>query len=516
MNVRTRASRTTRLALASASALASALALALPLPLLFVGTAGQAVAATPAHRDGCHRWHSCPSDTGSYVCGDLGYFSECGYSSLPGTETPAKPGPAADPDPEPEPEPEPDTEPPSRPKVKTPKAGAGGAVEVMVTAEAGARIEVRDASDDDKVVARATATGAPQRIAFTAQSGKHTYAVVAVDAAGNESEASDEFALTVDADKPELDTPTASPADPATGRTDIGFTTEPKAGYTVTVEGREADGLTGTAGADGEVTGHLYLPNGTYRITVLVRDKAGNESRAGTTAKVDLEAFTPRVKVAEAPTETRTAFALVGPPKSRGTLTVGAADHPVTLDATGRARITTDLKDGDHRAALSLQDPYGRKGTARTAAFTIDTAAPPLTVAYDEDRATEGKALLTVRSEPGARITVESATSATPTTSVTPVTLVGTRHTFTLDLPPGDHQLKITATDPAGNTTQEDLTLHLASTTTTTDALIALAFLLGFAALVAAACVWLWRRRRPLVVWRAKRREAARLAAAGR
>lgn len=30
-----------------------------------------------AHQDGCHRWHSCPSDSGSYVCGDLGYDSEC-------------------------------------------------------------------------------------------------------------------------------------------------------------------------------------------------------------------------------------------------------------------------------------------------------------------------------------------------------------------------------------------------------------------------------------------------------
>ena len=30
-----------------------------------------------AHRDGCHRWHSCPSDSGSYACGDLGYNKEC-------------------------------------------------------------------------------------------------------------------------------------------------------------------------------------------------------------------------------------------------------------------------------------------------------------------------------------------------------------------------------------------------------------------------------------------------------
>jgi micrococcal nuclease len=30
-----------------------------------------------AHRDPCHRWHSCPSDTGAYVCGDTGRCSEC-------------------------------------------------------------------------------------------------------------------------------------------------------------------------------------------------------------------------------------------------------------------------------------------------------------------------------------------------------------------------------------------------------------------------------------------------------
>ena len=30
-----------------------------------------------AHRSGCHRWHSCPSDRGTYVCGDLGYRNYC-------------------------------------------------------------------------------------------------------------------------------------------------------------------------------------------------------------------------------------------------------------------------------------------------------------------------------------------------------------------------------------------------------------------------------------------------------
>lgn len=40
-----------------------------------------------AHRSGCHTWHSCPSDSGSYTCGDLGYSSQCGstYTYTPPT-----------------------------------------------------------------------------------------------------------------------------------------------------------------------------------------------------------------------------------------------------------------------------------------------------------------------------------------------------------------------------------------------------------------------------------------------
>jgi len=34
-----------------------------------------------AHRSGCHRWHSCPSDSGSYTCGDAGY--PCQYPTFP-------------------------------------------------------------------------------------------------------------------------------------------------------------------------------------------------------------------------------------------------------------------------------------------------------------------------------------------------------------------------------------------------------------------------------------------------
>jgi endonuclease YncB( thermonuclease family) len=60
------------------------------------------IVAIDAHRSGCHRWHSCPSDRGTYVCGDLGYCSQCPDNEYcqggkPRTmgqtpATPAKPG----------------------------------------------------------------------------------------------------------------------------------------------------------------------------------------------------------------------------------------------------------------------------------------------------------------------------------------------------------------------------------------------------------------------------------------
>jgi hypothetical protein len=44
--------------------------------VIFVLVEGK-IGAADAHRSGCHRWHSCPSDRGTYSCGDLGYCAQC-------------------------------------------------------------------------------------------------------------------------------------------------------------------------------------------------------------------------------------------------------------------------------------------------------------------------------------------------------------------------------------------------------------------------------------------------------
>ncbi len=65
-----------------------------------------------AHRSGCHRWHSCPSDSGSYVCGDLGYASECPKSA-------PQPTPKPKPQPTPKPKPAVTPKPAATPKPQT-------------------------------------------------------------------------------------------------------------------------------------------------------------------------------------------------------------------------------------------------------------------------------------------------------------------------------------------------------------------------------------------------------------
>ena len=58
-----------------------------------------------AHRDPCHRWHACPSDRGTYTCGDTGRCNQCPdndhcLNRQPRTTNPPAP-PSADPQPAP-------------------------------------------------------------------------------------------------------------------------------------------------------------------------------------------------------------------------------------------------------------------------------------------------------------------------------------------------------------------------------------------------------------------------------
>ncbi|MFD6533441.1 hypothetical protein [Streptomyces sp. NPDC060184] len=470
---------------------------------LLVAAVVLGVGASPAaaHRDGCHRWHSCPSDTGSYVCGDLGYFSECGYSSLPGSGTGTGSGSGSDSGTDTEVVL--DDEAPERPATRGADAGAGGSVGVVVSAEKGSRIEVRD--EVDSVVAHATATGAEQKITFDAEDGGHAYTVVAVDSAGNTSEASDEFTVTVDGTAPEAGTPALGATDPETGAAEVSLHAEAGASYEVTVEGRK-EALSGTVGATGTVTGSFRLPDGSYRLVAVVRDEAGNRTRTVATVRVALKALRPRVGVG-APEDGRTRVDVVGPPGSAGTVTTGGVAEPVRLDGDGRGSVSLPLEDGSYRATVTLTDPFGREGTTRSAEFVVDTVAPALRLGYDEERARHGDVVLAVTGEPGATLRLDGADRERS------VVLARAHQVLTWHARPGDHRLVARLTDAHGNTTERELVVRVSDDMTGTEIRNAL---LGFAVILAVlgtVGVLVWRRRRAIIVWRARRRESARIAA---
>ncbi|MGW2838829.1 hypothetical protein ACWCWD_13635 [Streptomyces sp. NPDC001493] len=476
---------------------------------LLVAAVALGVGASPAaaHRDGCHRWHSCPSDTGSYVCGDLGYFSECGYSSLPGSGTGAgsgnDSGAGAGADPGADTEVVADDEAPEQPTTRGADAGAGGRVGVVVTAEKGSRIEVRD--EADSVVARATATGAEQKIAFDAKDGDHAYTVVAVDSAGNTSDASDEFTVTVDGTAPEAGTPALGATDPETGAAEVSLDAEAGTSYEVTVEGRK-EALSGTVGAAGTVTGSFRLPDGSYRLVAVVRDEAGNRTRTVATVRVALKALRPRVRVG-APEGGRTRVDVVGPPGSAGTVTTGDGTEAVRLDGDGHGSVSLPLEDGAYRATVTLTDPFGREGTTRSAEFVVDTAAPALRLGYDEERARHGDVVLTVTGERGATLRLDGADRRRS------VVLDRAHQVLTWHAEPGGHRLVARLTDAHGNTTERELVVRVSDDMTGTEIRNVLLGIAAILVVTAAVGVLLWRRRRAIIVWRARRREAARIAA---
>ncbi|MEU6534966.1 hypothetical protein [Streptomyces sp. NPDC047000] len=433
-----------------------------------------------AHRDGCHRWHSCPSDTGSYVCGDLGYDTYCGGTADAG-DAPTKSV---------------DVTAPRQPNVARSHSGRGGKVSLTVTAEQGAHLEVAENDeygDAGNTVAKATATGGAQTITFRAATGSHTYTVTATDSAGNVSDVSDEISLDVDADAPPLTGLSVTDPDTTTATAHLAFASAPGATYVATVVGRK-DRVTGTVGADAEVTdAALVLPDGSYTVRVTVTDDTGNARQKERKLRVALGRLAPRVTADRARGSGAVAFTITAPPHSKGALTIGEApEKRFTTDGSGLATVAVRLPDGRHPApAVTVTDAYGRSGSAKGSPLIVDTAAPALKVIPDIDRASHGDLALTVATTPRTRVTVlyghgihEDFVSS------------GRTSTVTRALDPGTYHVKVTATDAYGNTSTKLLSVPVDDRRTPVEWLaVVLKSVVGLAVLMLAVVAH--RRTRP-------------------
>lgn len=470
-----------------------ALALAVATTAVF----GPLAAPAAAHRDGCHRWHSCPSDTGSYVCGDLGYYSEC-PGGAPGDE-PTTVAPIVT-----------DYTAPDEPVTGTPAVAAGGAVALPVTAERGSTIRV---SLDGRVLASVRATGSAQRVSFRAAHGARTYSVTATDGAGNASYET-EVELDVDAAAPAPASVRYDAPGRAGGATVVVVRGEPGSRYTLRVRSRAGElrafSRDGTLDSLGAASEPLLLPNGAYSVTVALRDAAGNSARAATVPlRVAIARPSLTLRVTSPANATAVVVDVTGPALGTGTLTftspgAAAVKAAFTLDGLGHALVTTTLPDGTWRADAAVADFQRRSAATRLADVRIDTVAPTVTATYERRAARHGEIALNVVVEDGATATVHGLPGDTPT-------LAGGTHPLRLPAKDGTYAVRVEALDAAGNSTVTDLRVRVSHPMTAAElaaGLFGLA-LLGFGLFA----LWWKREHVARAVWAlraAARRRALR------
>ncbi|HFZ1748758.1 TPA: Ig-like domain-containing protein, partial [Klebsiella oxytoca] len=377
------------------------------------------------------------------------------------------------------------------------------------TAEAGATVTIYDGD----TVLGTVVTGEDGRWSYTPDAldeGSHSLSTTVTDKAGNVSERSPAFELTVDTIvNPVSDLQVTDNAGEDTGTLNSGNVTDDdtptlsgtaEAGATVTIYDGETVLGTVVAGEDGRWS---YTPDaldeGSHSLSTTVTDKAGNVSERSPAFELTIDTTAPS---ASAPEVTDDVAGHTGPltsgdltndatPTLSGTAEAGATvtiyDGDTVLGTVvagedGRWSYTPDaLDEGSHSLSTTVTDKAGNV-SERSPAFelTIDTTAPSASAPEVTDD---------VAGHTGPLASGDLTNDATPTLSGTAEagatvtiydgdTVLGTvvagedgRWSYTPDaLDEGSHSLSTTVTDKAGNVSERSPAFELTIDTTAPSA----------------------------------------------
>ena len=212
------------------------------------------------------------------------------------------------------------------------------------------------------------------------------------------------------------------------------------------------------------------ITDGTTVITVVATDPAGNETTE--TAEITVDTTDPLISIDPVNTSdtTPTITGTTDDPTATIIVTVDGEELSATNngDGTWSLPVNTPLSEGESLITVTATDPAGNT-TTETTTITIDTIAPTLTI----------DTTLTSDATP----TISGTVSEEAATII--VTIDGTSHDATNNgdgtwslpvntpLSDGDHEIVVEATDPAGNSSTETVSLTVDTTapTLTIDAL---------------------------------------------
>ena len=440
--------------------------------VLFVAVVGPGAAAALAHpgrtaSDGCHY---CRTNCASW--GVPQDQRHCHNGGGGGSGTSGGSAPPAD------------TTPPPDPRVGSATVD-GSTVELTASAEAGSTIRVLSGGS---VVATARATGEQQTLSFRLADGTHRLEVHARDAAGNTS-GTVTRTVVVDTVAPDAATVTAtvpvSAAHPwveVTVAGERGATWQARA-VAASSAGAEPTVAEGRIPAVGPAETRLLLANGSYTLSVTLEDAAGNTS-AETTHEVSVALpapSPPTLTVASDEGANPVEVAVSGPPLGTVTVAVVVADRglrpeEVSLDEDGAGTVSVDLDDGSHTLSATASDFQGQgSAAASTVEVLVDTTAPQFDVSVDREALAAGRVVWSVRTEPGADVTVSS-----PSAGVDERFVAGPEaRSGQVEAAAGEHTLTVTVTDPYGNTAEEVVAVAIVASASLADALLGFAVLGG-------------------------------------
>ena len=208
-----------------------------------------------------------------------------------------------------------------------------------------------------------------------------------------------------------------------------------------------------------------YLQDGTWTVVVTQTDDAGHTgASAPRTFTVDHTAPAPSLSVARYVNTARPQFTgSAGTATSDGsniTLTimpgVGTQTAPATAGAFSLGWTGTPLADGTYTAYVEQQDASGNTGRSATVTFTVDTAAPAITLAappaYTGASVTlSGTGGTAIADDSTVRLDVTD--GATVVRSVTAPVSAGAYSGAVTNLADGAYTVTATQRDAAGNTT---------------------------------------------------------------
>lgn len=206
---------------------------------------------------------------------------------------------------------------------------------------------------------------------------------------------------------------------------------------------------------DGRDQAGATVADGNY--TVRLR-ASGTLQSAEQTASVTVDNTPPPLVIANFPPQqtTRTStLQIEGTTSADATVFINGEVSPVLVDAQGVFRVTRQLVEGANQITVRVSDSAGNTNQAQSE-VTLRTEPPLINLTGPQAEAWLNQSIVTVSgtAPPDVEVTVNGQPAA-----------VDPSGSFTLDvlLQEGDNVIRVTATDPVGNTATEERIVHIRS-----------------------------------------------------